>query len=347
MKITSESVASRDQQKNAGPNASVMALMRKAGADPDLDVDAFVRKVSNAFHEVQAETYDESVAPQIRNAVTPVLEELLRDVALPGPFSVLDLGCGTGFAAEALLDRLGPSIGALHCADISEAMLQRCRERLSGRDAGTRITYGAETAETLAAGGARFDLVVSCSLLHHILDLQSFFAAVHTMIARGGYFLALHEPSSKFARNQECTRLAAQFRRTAMLERCLRPSLWLSKLRCVVTRKPPFSMAVSSILIGQGVIRHPLTWLQLASLVDIHDPAVPAEVRCGEAGFDPQAFVAGKGGFAPVRWKSYAFLGDVDASSAGHRLLRRSQSLAEKYPEDGANFAVLWRREER
>ncbi|MGV2986921.1 malonyl-ACP O-methyltransferase BioC [Vibrio sp. E150_011] len=76
---------------------------------------------------------------------------------------VLDLGCGTGYCAQALLLR-----GAtLVCADLSRAMLDKARERCGNK----KVTYHLEDAEALSFADASFDYVVSSLALQWCDDL--------------------------------------------------------------------------------------------------------------------------------------------------------------------------------
>lgn len=331
-----------EDRKSPGPRDRVLALMRQAGASGD--VETFMRSVSNAFHEVQAGSYDDLVGPQIQSEVIPLLGRLFENIEVAHGTTVLDLGCGTGFAGEALLGLWGDRVGRLHCADISAAMLERCRARFATHTGEQEITFATESVGELTGRGASFDVVVTSSFLHHILDLESFFAELGRVVRDGGYYVALHEPSSRFGHNGECARLGDRYRRSLRWRRMLRPSRWYGRMQRVAGERSA-ATKINDLLLERRVTAHPLTWLQLASLVDIHDPAVPSEVRIGEAGFDPESFVRAWPGFRPVQWKSYGFLGDVDASGANSHWKQRAAILAARYPQDGANFAAVWQRE--
>ncbi len=95
---------------------------------------------------------------------------------------VVDMGCGYGWfcrwaAAEGAAGVLG--------LDLSEAMLARA----SSFAADERIVYQqADLAQPALPEGA-FDLAFSSLALHYIADAGRLFAAVHTALAAGGWFV--------------------------------------------------------------------------------------------------------------------------------------------------------------
>jgi predicted TPR repeat methyltransferase len=113
---------------------------------------------------------------------------------------VLDLGCGTGLAAE----RLSAFGGRLTGVDLSGGMLEQAARR--GR-------YGqlvrAEAVAFLDRAPEAYDLIFAADVLVYLGDLQPLFAAVAQGLSRGGYFALCVEaaevdgwkilPSGRFA----------------------------------------------------------------------------------------------------------------------------------------------------
>jgi SAM-dependent methyltransferase len=97
----------------------------------------------------------------------------------------LELGCGTGEFTTRLVD----SGCELTAVDISEASVERCRERVGER---ARVLVGnIETGEGLE--GLEFDAVVGVSVLHHV-DVPACLTAVAPLLRSGGRF-AFTEPN--------------------------------------------------------------------------------------------------------------------------------------------------------
>ncbi len=108
----------------------------------------------------------------------------------PGePFHVLELACGQGLLAEALLERF-PN-GKVHGLDGSHEMLQTARQHLEAF--GERFTTG---KFDLADSSWRkpepvYQAVLSSLAIHHLGDVEkgTLFRDVHAMLRPGGAFL--------------------------------------------------------------------------------------------------------------------------------------------------------------
>ena len=99
--------------------------------------------------------FDRTFGAPMRQFI-PTLVPLAR--LSPGQ-RVLDVATGTGFAAEAALDAVGPS-GHVTAVDDTPAMLGRARERLGGRPS---VSFAIGLAGPLALPEAGFDAVL-CSM---------------------------------------------------------------------------------------------------------------------------------------------------------------------------------------
>ncbi len=106
-----------------------------------------------------------------------------RDPLADGPLrglSVLDVGCGGGLLAEPLA-RLGARVVGIDAAEESLRIAS-----LHARQSGLEIDYRHASAESLAAAGESFDLVVNMEVVEHVADLDAFLAACAALVAPGG-----------------------------------------------------------------------------------------------------------------------------------------------------------------
>jgi malonyl-CoA O-methyltransferase len=99
---------------------------------------------------------------------------------------LLEIGCGTGFLTQALLDEgLG---GDWLVTDIAPAMLRRCAATLAARDSSARLDFavmdGAWPADDLPRGG--FDLVCSSLAFQWLDDLPGALSRLAPLLAPGG-----------------------------------------------------------------------------------------------------------------------------------------------------------------
>jgi 2-polyprenyl-6-hydroxyphenyl methylase/3-demethylubiquinone-9 3-methyltransferase len=104
-----------------------------------------------------------------------------RDAALPlAGLRILDIGCGGGILAESMA-RLGAAVRGI---DVVEKNIRIAS--VHARQQGLEIDYRACTAESLAAAGARYDVVLNMEVVEHVADLPAFMAACNRLVAPGG-----------------------------------------------------------------------------------------------------------------------------------------------------------------
>jgi 2-polyprenyl-6-hydroxyphenyl methylase / 3-demethylubiquinone-9 3-methyltransferase len=102
------------------------------------------------------------------------------------PFAGLtlcDIGCGGGLISEPMA-RLGFHVTAI---DADPEALAVAREHAAA--GGLAIDYRAETAESVAASGARFDVVLALEIVEHVADPAAFLAACGALVKPGGAFI--------------------------------------------------------------------------------------------------------------------------------------------------------------
>ncbi len=98
--------------------------------------------------------------------------------------SILDIGCGGGLLSEPL-SRLGARVTGIDAAatSVRVAALHAARD-------GLNIDYRHATAESLAAAGHRYDLVLNMEVVEHVADLDVFMAASCALVKPGGVLVA-------------------------------------------------------------------------------------------------------------------------------------------------------------
>ncbi|MCC0024905.1 MAG: methyltransferase domain-containing protein [Hyphomicrobiaceae bacterium] len=161
-----------DPQDHGGAAVRLAALER--GAVPAKAPDSYVE----VLFDQHADAFEDILVEQLGYDVPNLVRKKLDALGL-GPFErVLDLGCGTGLAAEALRDRVTDMIGI----DISSRMIDICEDK----DIYEGL-YCGEVEEFLADNDEeQFDLITACDVLPYLGELDPLFEGAADNLVPGG-----------------------------------------------------------------------------------------------------------------------------------------------------------------
>lgn len=140
--------------------------------------------------------------PLAREQIGVMLDLLATRLEPVGSF--IDLGCGNGILAAALLDRYPESQGVL--ADFSEPMLEQARVQLNDYASQLQfmnLDYGDPSWVAAMQNATLFDAVVSRYSIHHQPDerKRSIYEDIFNLLAPGGWFINIEHilPSAVLA----------------------------------------------------------------------------------------------------------------------------------------------------
>ncbi len=115
-----------------------------------------------------------------------IAAEFGRDLAETEPFRglrLLDIGCGGGLLSEPMA-RLGADVVG---ADAAEGNIPVAR--IHAEQSGLAIDYRHTTAEALAAGGEKFDVVLNMEVIEHVADPEAYMKACADLLKPGGMMI--------------------------------------------------------------------------------------------------------------------------------------------------------------
>ncbi len=102
-----------------------------------------------------------------------------------GSEKALDLCCGTGEMTVALAEKMNSS-GEIHAIDISSAMIERMREKISKLSPAPAITIAAGDATRTGFDGRAFDVVTAAFGLRNLPDRAAALAEMAGLLKPGG-----------------------------------------------------------------------------------------------------------------------------------------------------------------
>ena len=103
----------------------------------------------------------------------------------PG-MSVLDIGCGAGFASLALAGLVGDG-GSVTCVDLQQEMLDRVKNKFENSVMAGRARFQRCAADSLNVAGT-FDFANAFWMVHEVPDVTGFLRQVHACLNPGGLF---------------------------------------------------------------------------------------------------------------------------------------------------------------
>jgi SAM-dependent methyltransferase len=228
------------------------------------------------FHEFESETYDRAHA-HMWETLPAQFALLVEDCLLscpepPREIHLLDIGCGTGLAADCLLrTAIGARIKSVDLLDTSPSMLRRALARIDRR--GVSVTCRNGTIASLPAS-QRYEVIVTCSVLHHIPDLPAFLRAVRGAQAEGGVFLHLHDPNGDSWNDPELRMRTALVSSSSLPDWAgrLTPRRVLGRLYRELTRKQgqDYISKTNRALLEKGIVATPLSSDEIFAITDIH-----------------------------------------------------------------------------
>ncbi len=129
-------------------------------------------------YNATAETYDTLRLVQV------CARRLVALAVLPPGAQVLDIATGTGWAALAAAQHVGPT-GRVLGVDLSPEMLERARQKAAAAGL-TNVEFRAGDAERLDVADQRFDVVLCASALMILPDMLAALREWHRVLKPGG-----------------------------------------------------------------------------------------------------------------------------------------------------------------
>jgi len=150
----------------------LLPLIEKSGST--LSPETFQENINVIFHDIESKYYDsihKDMWTDIQEQVDLLIDDLLSlRFNLKKNLRLIDIGCGTGLGSESLLNsKISENIGSINLLDTSKKMLEKAERR--AKKWGKKYTLKHSSIEEVRE---EFDIVIICSVLHHIPDIDNF-----------------------------------------------------------------------------------------------------------------------------------------------------------------------------
>jgi 2-polyprenyl-3-methyl-5-hydroxy-6-metoxy-1,4-benzoquinol methylase len=322
--------------------ASIYPVMQKYGVR--CTPDEFQHTLNLVFHKAESNVYDQvhshmwaSLPQQFHLLISDYLETGHRSGR---GLTLLDVGCGTGLASELLLKtQIGERISEVDLLDTSPEMLQKAWERARGWRPKTTLVDS--TIDKLAERNRKYDIILVCSVLHHIPDVMAFLRHVRKLQASSGIFLHLQDPNGDYLHDSVLKQ------RTAELLAYQRPVFpkWVRRLsprrvmgrvrrRFAAQQDQGYLDRVNNELMESGVIQKAMAAQDIWRVTDIH-------VHDGK-GVSVNELSELLVNYQMISTRSYSFFGKM-VSELPAAFQQREQRLIERKAPNGLEVAGLWK----
>lgn len=310
---------------------------------PQLPLPELIVEINRLYHAFEANEYKQS-HPEIYDQLPLLWRQMLvqvQSLSYKEPLHVLDFGCGTGFEADQLL-KVVPleMIGSLVCYDPSVEMLNHCRDKISSRFLDAVFC---ECFKDIPCKN-KFTLLLTNSLLHHLPNPLITLMEIQQIISDNCFWCSGHEPSRKFYQNSDCIKLLSKYKRVRRMRQLLQPTDVYRYIRNRFGLTDNIKNKTAKESYKRGIFAIQPSEKIIAELVDYHVPHSSQEVANGR-GFSVEEISANLKDRWELKWqKSYSFMGPFYEKKLPPRWKKKVAKLAEKYPNDGANFCTIWQR---
>lgn len=291
----------------------------------------FQRAVNVTFHRFEAEVYDrqhqcmwESLPDQFELLANDIVSQLV----VPESLNILDVGSGTGLSSELLLrTRLGAKVRTITLLDTSPEMLARAMER--SKKWGQEVIPHLGELDSLQSS---FDLILTCSVLHHIPDLSSFLNGIVQRLKPGSLYLHLQDPNADYLDDpvlkERMAMVSTHSERISIKDR-LR---WKTNQ---LLGKKGYIQRFNDVLISEGWINKPMSDEEIWCFTDLHDT--------GGFGISIKDIQSEINQLRLLSHRAYAFFGKM-LSELPPRLKAEEKRLAQCKALNGSKVSAAWQK---
>lgn len=305
----------------------------------------FQERINIVFHDFEASQYDlmhkdmwESLQEQINLLVADLLKRENYDSR---KLNLLDIGCGTGLSTQMLLNsKLGVFIDEITLLDTSKNMLKFAEEKAKNWNKKYKIVNG-----YLLDLKQKHDVIIICSVLHHIPDLKIFLSEVENNLSEDGILIHLQDPNGDYINDTNYLERVGFFESEMNLKAQkkslvnLMPKKWKHFVNRQLGRLSYIDL-VNNQLMVENVIKKRMSADEIWSVTDIH---VETKENRMNKGISFQFLQKQLFNFELINFRSYGFYGALK-SQLPDKFKKIEEELISKNELNGRNISCLWKK---
>lgn len=309
-------------------------------------IEDFHTHINIIFHDVESKYYDhihkemwDNLQEQFNKLVDGIQVEA---TPLSTELNLLDIGCGTGLSTEMTLKTaLGRNIKTISLLDTSSQMLEKAKARIEKWQ--KPITLLNTEVNNITS---TFDVIVICSVIHHIPDLNSFFAAVKERLNSGGILITMHDPFAEAIESSIFKTRINEYHDVQKKQQSFLPRRIVkrikNKLQFLLPKSDPIA-EVNELLLSKKIVKAPLSHTEIWSVTDIHVEDLPYSNQKGVSLTVLKSILKG---LTLKKLVTYCFYGSLKSDLIkSYRL--KEEILSRENDQYGRNFGTIWIKENK
>ena len=297
------------------------------------DPEKFQEIINVTFHKYEYEWYDKlhlEMWQSLPYQYNLIAEDTETIIAGKKNLRLLDIGCGTGLAADMLLTTsIGSSVSEVHLLDTSAEMLKKAAVKAKKWGKKIKLITG-----DIKQVYEQYDLIIISSVLHHIPDLVQFLNNVDQIQSPGGILITIHDPAEEALKSelykQRCEEYILHIKKNHSQSKKKLFVRAYNKIRSLF-KQQNYIDNINRDLLRKKIIKEPLTSHELWSVTDIH---------VGN-GIGKGLMIEALNNYELISYRTYAFFGEL-SSNLDPLYQKKEQELILSKDLFGRNFSSVW-----
>lgn len=318
----------------------LLPLIKKTGSN--LSPEQFQERVNIVFHDFEADSYDQmhnDMKESLQEQINLLIDDLIiQKDTIASNLRLLDVGCGTGLSTQILLNsKLGNHIDEITLLDTSPNMLKFAEKKaqLWNKKYTIKNNYIASLDE-------KFDVIMICSVLHHIPELEVFLSKINEILNQGGILIHLQDPNGDYLNDKIYLDRLLDFKNQTSKNQnktifSYFPKKWKNFVKRQIGIKTYIDL-VNDKLISEKTIKKRMSADEIWSVTDIH---VETKDNLENKGISFQFLKNQLPNFKLINQRSYGFFGllksDLPINYRGFET-----ELITENQLNGRNISCIW-----